>query len=213
MVTGELSKIRQEYQLSKLEETDVDPSPYRQFGIWMDDAIRAEIEEPTAMALATSGRDGRPSVRMVLLKDFDQRGFSFFTNYNSRKGEEIASNRHVSLLFYWKELERQVRVEGTASRITVAESDEYFAARPAGSQVGAIISPQSEVIPGREFLELARQEYLSGNPARHERPRYWGGYRVKPSSVEFWQGRPDRLHDRILYTFENKHWVIQRLAP
>lgn len=208
-----ISKIRHEYHRSSIDIAIVDPDPLVQFGLWMEEAIKAEIEEPTAMALATADASGRPSVRMVLLKGFDENGFVFFTNYDSRKGREISANSYVALAFHWKELERQVRIEGKASKVRDRESDEYFSSRPVESQAGAVVSPQSEVIAGREVLENEMAKLISRNMERLSRPAYWGGYRVFPEKIEFWQGRPGRLHDRILYTRIGGNWKIERLAP
>jgi pyridoxamine 5'-phosphate oxidase len=165
------------------------------------------------MTLATVGPDGQPSARMVLLKGYDDQGFVFYTNYESRKGQEISKNHRVALVLYWKELERQVRIEGVVLKTSGQESDEYFKSRPPESQVSAIISPQSSVIPDREYLELLRKEYMKGFTGEHKRPSLWGGFHVIPEMVEFWQGRPNRLHDRIRYSRKGGDWVIERLAP
>lgn len=198
-----------------LSESDVSPDPFRQFDRWWDEAVRAEIDEVNAMALSTVSPTGMPSSRIVLLKGYDDGGFVFFTNYGSRKGREVAGNPHVSLLFFWKELERQVRIEGVCGTVGDAESDSYFFSRPEGSRLGAWASPQSERIASREVLDenLRRlTDRFRENPI--PRPSHWGGYRVVPSSFEFWQGRPSRLHDRILYENQGKGtWTISRLAP
>jgi pyridoxamine 5'-phosphate oxidase len=165
------------------------------------------------MTLATVGADGKPSARMVLLKGFDEHGFVFFTNYESRKWQEIAKNHRVALVIYWKELERQVRIEGMVLKTSGQESDEYFQSRPAESQVNAIISPQSTVIPGREYLENLRSEYMKTFSGVHKRPPHWGGFQVIPDMIEFWQGRPNRLHDRLRYSRRGVEWLIERLAP
>lgn len=208
-----LSKIRNEYLQGELDITHVHPDPVQQFGAWMEQALSAEIEEPTAMTLATVSPEGKPSARMVLLKGFDVNGFVFFTNYESRKGREIAKNHQVALVFYWKELEREVRIEGFVIKTSGKESDDYFHSRPAESQVSAIISPQSTSIPDRRHLENLRKEYLQNHSGEHKRPAHWGGYQVVPEVIEFWQGRPNRLHDRIRYAREKDAWGIERLAP
>ncbi|WP_201747980.1 pyridoxamine 5'-phosphate oxidase [Chitinophaga vietnamensis] len=215
MLNQKIADLRKDYKLASLDERDVAPYPLQQFEKWWQDATTGEVEEPNAMTLATSTPDGHPSARIVLLKGFDEEGFVFFTNYESRKGQELALNPHVSLLFFWRELERQVRIEGTVSKASAGISNDYYNSRPVGSRIGAIASPQSKVIPGRTFLEeqvdqVARQ-YAQATP---QRPDYWGGYVVKPSVVEFWQGRSSRLHDRILYTLmPGGSWKIERLAP
>jgi pyridoxamine 5'-phosphate oxidase len=213
MENHDLSRIRNEYLQGELDIENMLPDPVQQFGIWMDQAILAEIQEPTAMTLATVGKEGQPSARMVLLKRFDENGFVFFTNYNSRKGQEISKNHRAALVIYWKELERQVRIEGIVLKSSGQESDEYFLSRPPESQVNAIISPQSTVIPGREFLDGLRNEYLKTYAGEHKRPSNWGGFQVIPEMIEFWQGRANRLHDRIRYTRKGGEWIVERLAP
>ncbi|MCW3462272.1 pyridoxamine 5'-phosphate oxidase [Chitinophaga nivalis] len=215
MLNQKVADLRKDYIMASLDESDVASDPLQQFGKWWQDAISGEIDEANAMTLATSTPDGRPSARIVLLKSFDEEGFLFFTNYESRKGQELALNPHVTLLFFWRELERQVRIEGTVSKASAGISNEYYNSRPIGSRVGAIASPQSKVIPDRSFLEqqvsLVAAKYETAVP---ERPDYWGGYVVKPAVVEFWQGRSSRLHDRILYTLTAAgDWNIERLAP
>lgn len=198
-----------------LDERTIDPDPIVQFQKWFREANRVKINLPNAMSVATASRSGQPSVRMVLLKDFDHDGFVFFTNYNSRKGRELLENPRVELMFWWGALERQVRIGGKIEKVTRRESDEYFHTRPRESQIGAHASPQSESIGSREELERKADELgrkFSGKQIR--RPRNWGGYRVRPVSIEFWQGREARLHDRILYTkSKGTHWKILRLAP
>lgn len=191
----------------------LNPDPLKQFRLWLDEVMAAGIEEPTAMTLATVSTDGKPSARMVLLKGSEEEGFVFFTNYRSRKAREMDGNPNVSLVFHWKELERQVRIEGVVHRVTAAESDAYFHSRPLESRINAVISPQSEVIPGRQYLESLREEYLKAHPGEPVRPPHWGGYRVVPEVIEFWQGRPGRLHDRVRYTREAKGWKRESLAP
>jgi len=211
-----IADLRREYQRASLSETDVDPDPLRQFQRWLDEAIAGQLPEPTAMTLATAGTDGTPAARIVLLKGMHAGGFVFFTNYQSRKGAELDARPAAALLFHWVELERQVRIEGVASRVDAADSDAYFASRPRPARIGAWASPQSRVIPDREWLErevaLARERFAAQGE-RVPRPPQWGGYRVVPSTIEFWQGRESRLHDRIRYRREDTRWRIERLAP
>jgi|WetSurMetagenome_2_1015567.scaffolds.fasta_scaffold306339_1 pyridoxamine 5'-phosphate oxidase len=206
--------IRTEYAKRKLDESSVNPDPFIQFTLWFEEVIQAGIEEPSAMFLATSGTDGRPSGRIVLLKGINEKGFIFFTNYDSLKGREIRENPNVAITFHWKELERQVRITGEACRLTKKESDAYFKSRPFESRVSAAISPQSSVIPGRDFLEERRGKLLKHlDDKKITRPLNWGGFIVKPVQFEFWQGRESRLHDRIQFRLEKKNWIIERLAP
>ena len=213
MTAVNIADIRKEYKLRSLLEKDVDPDPVKQFQHWWNEALMSNIEEPNAMTLATSSK-GRPSARIVLLKGLSNDGFVFFTNYESRKGKELKENPFASLLFFWKELERQVRVEGMVTKETGEKSNEYFLSRPDDSKIGAWSSPQSSVIKNRKQLEqnvIKYQQQFSAGAI--PKPPHWGGYVVKPTLIEFWQGRPSRLHDRIQYTLNNGKWIIQRLAP
>jgi pyridoxamine 5'-phosphate oxidase len=197
-----------------LSEASVEHDPIAQFARWYDDARAAERPLPHAVALATSTPAGRPSLRMVLLKDFDSRGFVFFTNYRSRKGHELAGNPHASLLFYWGNLERQVRIEGRVTKVSRRESDEYFRTRPRGSQLGAWASPQSAVLADRAELDRRFAAIAAKYPDHVARPPQWGGYRLTPAVIEFWQGRADRLHDRLCFVLHRDgRWHISRLAP
>lgn len=209
-----IAEYRKDYTTAGLSEDVAGDDPFELFLQWFDEAVTAGLHEPNAMTLATATPDGKPSARVILLKGLDATGFTFFTNYNSRKGNEIEQNPHAALVFLWHELERQVRVEGSVVVSSAAESDEYYAVRPLGSRLGAWASPQSAVIAGREVLEQQQQELM----AKHAdgivpRPPHWGGYRVVPAAIEFWQGRPSRLHDRIRFRRSNKVWVRERLAP
>lgn len=210
-----ITDIRKEYSLTTLNETDVDVSPFVQFGKWWQEALISDIDEVNAMTLATASLDGVPSARIVLLKNYDEKGFVFFSNYESYKGQQLAENPRASLLFFWKELERQVRITGMVEKINAQESDAYFLSRPAGSQIGAWVSPQSHIIANRTWLDNKVKEIeLKFSNESLTRPAVWGGYRVKPVIIEFWQGRSSRLHDRLQYTLqENGSWVIERLAP
>jgi pyridoxamine 5'-phosphate oxidase len=209
-----IADIRKDYIKSSLVEVDVAKNPIDQFSKWWQEAINAHIDEVNAMTLATASAAGVPSARMVLLKQYDEKGFVFFTNYTSQKGRNIEENPFASLLFFWKELERQVRIVGSVQKLDVAASDIYYDSRPEGSKIGAWVSPQSQVISHRAELEERIEFYedkFKSTPI--QRPDYWGGYIVIPSSIEFWQGRSSRLHDRILYTKKEVNWDIQRLAP
>lgn len=209
----DIAAIRKEYSLEKLEVDSVKANPMEQFKDWFSEALNSQMLEPTAMHLATVGEGGKPSGRIVLLKGIDS-GFLFFTNYKSRKGKEIANNTFASITFFWAELERQVRIEGKVEKLSDSESDDYFQSRPKGSQIGAIVSEQSQVIESREVLEQKMQalavQYENELPPR---PMHWGGYRLVPEVIEFWQGRQSRLHDRIRYSSEQNHWQIERLSP
>jgi pyridoxamine 5'-phosphate oxidase len=214
-VSPDLESLRKDYRLQSLLESDVDSDPIKQFELWWNQALQSRIEEPNAMTLATSTVAGRPSARIVLLKAIKNEGFVFYTNYNSRKGKQINDNPFVSLVFFWKELERQVRIEGEIKKISEKDSDEYFSKRPLESRIGAWSSPQSEVIESREILEKKVIDYTTKFDTQHvPRPAYWGGYIVIPALIEFWQGRPGRLHDRLQYTItDHSIWRIDRLAP
>jgi len=209
-----LSDLRVDYGRATLSEADLRDNPIEQFGAWFDDARAADIAEPNAMTLATVGPDGAPSARVVLLKAFDASGFTFHTNYNSRKGRELTANPNCYLHFFWKELERQIFIRGTATKVSAQESDEYFAVRPYPSQIGALASEQSSVIESREALEQRFEELKAKYPEGSvPRPEHWGGFRVTPTEFEFWQGRRSRLHDRIRYTASGNAWAIDRLSP
>ena len=210
-IATDLAALRKDYALKTLEQVDRDP--LKQFGVWMVEAIHAQVPEPTAMTLSTIGEDGRPSGRIVLLKGVDPRGFVFYTNYESRKGHDLAAHPVASLTFLWKELERQVRIEGTVEKVSPEESDAYYRTRPIGSRIGAWASPQSAVLPSREWLEERWKELAAEHGEDPPRPPHWGGYRVIPDHLEFWQGRTSRLHDRIVYRHEGSAWKISRLAP
>jgi pyridoxamine 5'-phosphate oxidase len=208
-----LADLRRDYALKRLDERDVDRDPMKQFGVWMVEAIHAQAPEPTAMTLATVDARGRPSARIVLLKGVDPRGFVFYTNYRSRKGKELAVNPVAALTFLWKELERQVRIEGSVEKVSAEESRAYYATRPLGSRIGAWASPQSETIENRAWLEKRWEELAARHGDNPPLPPDWGGYRVIPDYIEFWQGRVSRLHDRIAFTRSGTGWKIARLAP
>ncbi len=210
----DLAALRQEYSQRELTRSTVAADPFVQFAAWFDDAVAAEIFEPNAMHLGTASLDGKPSGRTVLLKGFDAEGFTFFTNYNSRKGRELAANPNCYLHFFWKELERQIFIRGTAAKASAAESDEYFAKRPYKSQIGALASEQSSVIESREILERRFDELTAKHPEGSvPRSEHWGGFTVTPTEFEFWQGRRSRLHDRMRYLRSGDTWTIKRLSP
>ncbi|HMI01166.1 MAG TPA: pyridoxamine 5'-phosphate oxidase [Pedobacter sp.] len=209
-----IQNLRQDYLAAELAEQDVDHNPIVQFQNWFKNAIDAQLYEPNVMTLATSDRFGRPSARIVLLKGVDNDGFVFFTNYESSKGQHLLENPQAALVFFWAELQRQVRVEGVVSKVAEEVSDAYFHSRPAGSQIGALASPQSKIISDRSLLDNKVTE-LTAQYASQEipRPLNWGGYLVEPTKIEFWQGRSSRLHDRIVYDLIDGSWIINRLAP
>lgn len=208
-----VADLRQEYMRAGLSETQAEADPFRQFERWFQDALRAKLPLPNAMTLATVAASGKPSARVVLLKGVDAQGFVFYTNYRSRKARELEARGAASLVFMWSDLERQVRIEGSVEKVTAAESDEYFATRPLGARHSAWASPQSERVTGRGVLEAAMEQVRSRYAEAPPRPGHWGGYRVLPEEIEFWQGRADRLHDRLLYIRAAGGWRIERLAP
>ena len=212
--TLEIDSIRQEYTQASLDIKDVDANPIIQLKKWLDEAIQAEVLEPTAMTVSSVSSEGKPHSRILLLKGLDEKGLTFFTNYESEKGQDMASNPFVSLNFFWAELERQVRVEGKVTQVSAEESETYFKSRPRGSQIGAWVSPQSQEIESREFLEKRIQEISSTYEGQDvPRPPHWGGYLLAVDRIEFWQGRASRLHDRIVYQLEGESWRIFRVAP
>jgi len=214
LTNKKIAALRVDYSLKEFDETHVLADPIKQFSVWFQEALEADVNEPNAMTLATIKQDNTPSARVVLLKGFDESGFSFFTNYNSHKGQQIIYNPNVALVFCWLELQRQVRIEGKVSKLSKQESDDYFYSRPLSSQIGAIASPQSTVIEGRHVLE---QIYTAVENKLHdkapERPEHWGGFKVEPTLIEFWQGRSSRLHDRFEFVRSGNSWKYNRLAP
>jgi len=210
----EIAKLRKSYERAELDESHADSAPLRQFEQWLSEAIGAGTPEPTAMTLATVGEGGKPSTRPVLLKGFDARGFVWYTNYDSRKGRELAANPHAALQFHWIELERVVRIEGSVAKVSAEESDAYFVTRPLDSRIGAWASPQSRVITSRGVLIAEAARFGAKFLLHPPRPAHWGGYRLAPDHIEFWQGRASRLHDRLRYTLEpDGSWRRERLAP
>jgi len=215
MKDADIARLRVEYEVTGLRRTDLHQNPFAQLDSWLEDADRAELPEVNVAVLSTATPEGAPSSRAVLLKQIDERGIVFYTNYESRKAIEMDTNPRVGLLFVWVSLHRQIRIEGRAERIPPAESDAYFASRPFGARIAAMVSPQSRIVPGRDWLEERfvelESEYADGGQV--PRPDYWGGYRIVPQVFEFWQGRPNRLHDRFRYRPEGDAWILERLAP
>lgn len=212
-MTQSPAELRRNYDRDVLLEGEAAPDPMAQFQLWFEAALAGEIYEPNAMTLATVSADGQPSARMVLLKGFDAEGFVFYTNRESRKAVDLGDNPRAALLFWWDRLHRQVRIEGGVEPVDALEADAYFASRPHGSRIGALASPQSRVIDGRAALEAQVAELTTRHPEDVPRPPHWGGYRLRPSEFEFWQGRPSRLHDRLRYRPDGERWRIERLAP
>jgi pyridoxamine 5'-phosphate oxidase len=209
-----INKLRHEFTLQRLDELTVDPDPVKQFGVWFREAADAQMPDPNAFVLSTASAQGRPSARVLLLRNFSEEGFAFYTNYHSRKGKEIEENPYAAMTFFWQQLERQVRIEGILEKQSDEESDLYFSSRPAGSRIGAWVSLQSQVIASRKELDIRFEELQKEYEGKEvPRPAHWGGYWLKPQMVEFWQGRPSRLHDRIVYHLENGEWSRRRLAP
>ncbi len=215
-MTSRETHARKSYERDALDENGIASDPFHQFTTWYDEAVAARLPEPEAMTLSTATLEGRPSARIVLLREYDERGFCFFSNYASQKGRELAANPYAAVTFHWVDLERQVRIAGRVEKVSASESDAYFQSRPAQSRIGAWSSPQSEVIASRDTLEQFVKEYQERYPEESviPRPEHWGGYRVIPERIEFWQGRPSRLHDRLRFSrIEQGPWALERLAP
>lgn len=209
----DISAIRTDYKKRELSESEVNTDPIGQFGAWFNEAIEGKLPELNAMTLSTVDSSGQPDGRIVLLKSYDEHGFIFFTNYTSQKGKDLDINPKASLTFFWQELERQVRIQGTVSKVSEEESDSYFSKRPLGSQIGAIASPQSQTIQNKEWLVAQYEQIEKEAGTNPTRPKHWGGYLLNPTKIEFWQGRPSRLHDRLVYRKVGNDWQIKRLAP
>lgn len=209
-----LADLRTDYKQASLSETEVDKDPIRQFSLWFEQATKAGVPEPNAMSLATANSQGRPSSRIVLIKGYDRRGFCWFTNYDSKKGDDLTENPYAALLFHWVQLERQVRIEGKVEKLSEQESDRYFNSRPLGSRQSALASQQSQSIESREALEARLADVVAQYADQPPRPEHWGGYRLVPDRLEFWQGRSSRLHDRIVYSLNSDgSWALSRLQP
>jgi pyridoxamine 5'-phosphate oxidase len=209
-----IADIRKDYTLHELSESNLLSDPIAQFQLWFQQAIDAQVNEPNAMTLATVNAAGMPSARIVLLKGIEQNSFVFFTNYKSQKGNELAQNKHAALVFFWPELQRQIRIEGTVEKISEEASVAYFKSRPFESQIGAVVSAQSSKIENREVLEKAYEKMKNEcQEAAIQKPENWGGFSIKPTKIEFWQGRASRLHDRLCFVYENENWTLNRLAP
>ena len=210
-----IAALREDYRAKTLEINDINSNPFLLFKNWFQEALNSSVKEANAMTIATVDAEGKPSARIVLLKGFDEKGFIFYTNYDSKKGQDLAANPHIAAVFLWKDLERQIRIEGKAKKITKAASLQYFQSRPKGSQIGAWASPQSQVIPDRSILEnnvvALKEKYKDADNLPI--PNHWGGYVIVPTLIEFWQGRSSRLHDRIRYKLKGENWIIERLAP
>ena len=212
-LSSSIADLRKSYERAELSESASNANPFQQFDQWLQDALRAEVPEPNAMTVATVGGDMRPSTRIVLIKGYDERGIVWYTNYDSRKGQQLAGNPFAALQFHWVELERVVRIEGRVEKVSAEESDAYFASRPLDSRIGAWASPQSQVISGRSVLVTNAAKYSAQFLLNPPRPPHWGGFRLVPDRWEFWQGRKSRLHDRLSYRLDGQSWIRERLAP